>query len=175
LFNEVFMHEKLSLLKYCIPCKAKCCKTGRLIGSPILSRGEISRIEKTANRRFKKITSPAGEDYFIIREQKRTKRCFFLTEENKCYIQNKKPLDCLCYPVKAIYDNHSIKFMIDNKCPAARHLSKKFLKNAKITALKSIKRFNKLTYEHWLDNYVGWVKIAQKKLKYCQITKSIIK
>ena len=150
------MNKNLSLLNFCIPCKAKCCKTGKLIGSPILSKDEIDKIGRNEN--LQEITSPTGEKYFIIKEYKGTKKCFFLSEGNECKIQDKKPLDCLCYPIKAVYSEDKIVFITDQNCPAAKNLSKEFIERAREIALKSIKRFDKETYEHWLNNNVGWAK-----------------
>lgn len=153
------MYRNLSLLKYCIPCKARCCRTGRLIGSPILSQEEAVRIKAVSRGHLKKILSPTKKIYYILAERKGTNRCFFLAEGSKCKIQKAKPLDCLCYPIKAVYKSDgSIKFITDEKCPAAERLSSEFIKKAKMTALESIRRFDKKTYLHWLDNNVGWVK-----------------
>ncbi|MFH1290324.1 MAG: hypothetical protein ABIH92_02855 [Nanoarchaeota archaeon] len=159
------MCENLSLLKHCIPCKAKCCKTGKLIGTPILSEDEASKVKKMADEHIKEVTSPTGEKYYTILEQKGTQRCVFLTDKNKCRIQDIKPLDCLCYPIKAVHAGDAIKFIIDKDCPASKHLSKEFIEDAKKTALKSIKRFDKQTYQHWLDDYIGWVKNSGVELE----------
>lgn len=150
--------EKLSLLGYCIPCKAKCCMEGKLIGSPILSKDEVLKIKKIYKGSIEEVVTPLKKKYYIIKEKKGTNICYFLIDEYKCKIQNLKPLDCLCYPIKAVYDKESIKFVIDTNCPASKHLNKRFIEDAKIIALRSIKRFDKDTYEHWLNNYIGWVK-----------------
>jgi Fe-S-cluster containining protein len=76
---------------------------------------------------------------------------------NKCRIQNVKPLDCLCYPLKAVYKGNSIAFIVDINCPANEFLNDKFLQEAKKIAVSSIQRFDRETYTHWLSNYVGWV------------------
>jgi len=155
------MKEELSLLKFCQHCKAKCCKTGDLIGSPILSKKEVSKLAKNYKNSFKEVTSPEGEKYYLIPEKKGTNNCSFLSDHYKCLVQDRKPLDCLCYPIKAVYDNGRIKFIIDDGCPAATHLDKNFIKKAKRIAIKSIRRFKKETYQHWLNNNVGWVKKAK--------------
>jgi len=157
------MYRNLSLLKYCIPCKARCCIIGRFIGSPILSQEEAAKIKAVSRGHLKKVLSPTKFFYYILVERKNTNRCFFLTKENKCRIQKMKPLDCLCYPIKAVYKNNgSIKFITDEKCPAIEHLGNEFVKKAKVVALRSIKRFDKETYLHWLDNNVGWIKKTKK-------------
>jgi Fe-S-cluster containining protein len=152
-------NEKIfSDFEHCFNCKAKCCKTGNLIGSPILSESEALEAKKISKDSVKNITLPIGKSYFILAEQEGTNRCPFLTRNNKCQIQNLKPLDCRCYPIKAIYNiNNSIKFIIDRHCPATPHLSKKFTKEAKKIALESINRFDREIYNHWLKNNVGWV------------------
>ena len=150
--------NKLSLLKFCIPCHSKCCKTGKLIGSPIISIEEQKDMLPQEKNHLQKIVSPTGKIYFIIKEQEKSNGCFFLNDNNTCKIQNKKPMDCLCYPIKAIHSDKEIEYIIDLDCPASPHLSNDFIKNAKTIALKSLKRFDKETYNHWLDNYVGWVK-----------------
>ncbi|MBI5347310.1 MAG: hypothetical protein HZB66_01730 [Candidatus Aenigmarchaeota archaeon] len=155
------MNQNLSLLEYCIPCKAKCCKTSSLIGSPILSYDEAFKIKKISSEAIKEITIPKGKKYYVIEEQKGTNKCFFLTNENNCRIQYTKPLDCLCYPIKAVY-NKTIKFVIDDNCPAAKHLTNDFITNAKSVALESIKRFDEQTCDHWLENFDIW---ASKKYK----------
>ena len=128
---------------------------GELIGSPILDVKETALIKE--KELLKEITSLSGNSYFIIRDDEKTRKCSFLGEDNKCRIQKMKPLDCLCYPIKAVYDKGKIKFIIDAECPAAKHLDKEFIKHAKRAALKSIKRFDRETYEHWLEKYIGWV------------------
>ena len=158
---RINVSKNLSLLKYCIPCGAKCCKTGKLIGSPVLSKDETLNIKEIAKGHIKEVLSPTGEKYYILLEQEGANRCFFLTEKNKCKIQKVKPLDCLCYPVKAVYnDGKEIRFIIDKNCPAARHLGNEFIEEAKLIALRSIKRFGRQTYHHWLHNNVGWAEKA---------------
>jgi|FLOH01.1.fsa_nt_gi Fe-S-cluster containining protein len=149
--------DKLSLLKFCMPCNSKCCKTGKLIGSPIISIEEAKKLNKEEKKRLEKVISPTNQEYYIIREQKNSNRCSFLSKDNTCTIQEKKPMDCLCYPIKAIYESANINFIIDTDCPAHQQLSEKFVIHSKKVALKSLKRFDKETYKHWLDNYVGWV------------------
>jgi Fe-S-cluster containining protein len=153
--------ENLSLLKYCIPCNAKCCKTGKLIGSPILDEEESKEIGK---ENVQEIITPKGKKYWILKERKENSNCRFLTKDNKCLIQNIKPLDCLCYPIKAVYNKNKIIFINDKDCLAHNKLNKEFIKEAKKIAIKSIKRFDKETYNHWLDNYVGWIKSTAIKL-----------
>jgi len=157
------MAEELSLREYCIPCKSKCCQTGDSIASPILDHEEVRAIyDKTQQDVFREVTTPSGV-YYLIREQEGTNRCAFLTPENKCRIQDTKPLDCLCYPIKAAYDYYGgICFVIDEDCSAAKHLTSEFIKKAKEIALKSLLRFNKGVYQHWIDNQELWVKGAAR-------------
>lgn len=156
------MTKNLSLLDYCKKCHASCCKTGDLIGSPILSADEIAKIKDKSY--LKEITSPVGEKYWIIAEEG-TNRCHFLNEKDECDLQNDKPLDCLCYPLKATWHNDDIIYILDTNCPAAEHLSADFYEEALKVAKKSIKRFKKETYNHWLENYVGWIKFTKKQIK----------
>jgi len=148
------MKSKLSLLRYCISCKAKCCKISKKIGSPILCEREAAKLKKINPNAIKKVKTKYGE-YFILKEKK-NKECPFLFNL-KCKTEKIKPLDCLCYPIKAVWKKDEIKFITDKDCPAHKKLSKTFIKEAKKIALKSIKRFNKQTYNHWLKNNVGWV------------------
>lgn len=150
--------NQLSLIKFCCPCSSKCCKTGKLIGSPIISIEESKKLSEKEKAHLQKILSPSGKEYYVIMESKKSNRCFFLNQDNTCRIQKNKPLDCLCYPIKAIFLDKGIDYIIDLDCPACFHLSKKFITTAKKIAFKSIKRFDKETYNHWLNNYVGWVK-----------------
>ncbi|MFH1211760.1 MAG: hypothetical protein V1659_02405 [Candidatus Woesearchaeota archaeon] len=150
--------NELSLLKFCIPCNSKCCKAGKLIGTPILSADEAKKMPYPEKTHLQEVISPVGEKYFVIKERKKSNKCFFLNDDNTCRIQNNKPLDCLCYPIKAVYSDDKIWYILDSECPACTSLSKDFIKNAKKIALKSIKRFDKQTYSHWLENYIGWVK-----------------
>lgn len=150
--------DELSLLKFCIPCNVKCCKTGKLIGSPIISIEEFKKIPNQEKVYLQEVISPNGKKYFVIKGREKSNRCFFLNDDNTCRIQDKKPMDCLCYPIKTIFLNDKMNYIVDINCPACFHLSKDFIKKAKKIALKSIKRFDKKTYNQWLDNYVGWVK-----------------
>ncbi len=149
----------LSLLKYCIFCKSKCCKAGKFFGSPILDYKEAKKI----GAYVKEIKLKSGKNYFILKEGKRSQDCIFL-KEGKCKIEENKPLDCLCYPVKAIYSKDKIIYLLDTGCPASKYLDKKFIKDSKKVALKSIKRFDKETYNHWLKKNVGWVKKTPGRL-----------
>ncbi len=150
--------NELSLLKFCRPCNAKCCKTGKLIGSPIISIEESKKLSDEEKTHLRTVISPTKKEYFVIKKQTNSNKCFFLSEDNTCRIQNVKPMDCLCYPIKAIILNNKIDFIVDPDCPASPHLSKEFITKAKQIALESLKRFDKETYNHWLDNYVGWAK-----------------
>lgn len=159
-------NEILSLRKHCIPCSAYCCKISRTIGSPILSEDEKKNITKFYEEKYKrrlncfKRIEVGNEYYYIIKEKNGD--CYFL-DNNNCKIQEVKPLDCLAYPIKAIYENNNISLVIDTECPAANFLSSDFIKQAKRIAIKSIKRFSPQIYNNWLDNYVGWI-ISAKKL-----------
>lgn len=152
------MTNSLSLIEYCIPCRSGCCKVGSLIGSPILSRDEMLKIREVSPVPIKEVSTPSGKTYYVLEEQQGSNRCFFLNENNGCDIQHIKPLDCLCYPIKAVWLDNKIGFIIDPDCPAAKHLSPEFIDEAKGIALKSIRRFDRETYEYWLNNHVGWVK-----------------
>lgn len=149
--------KDLSLLGYCIECGSRCCKVGKSIGSPILSAEEAERIRNVAEGCLKEVRTSNGI-YFVIKGKEGTNECHFLTNENKCSIQNHKPMDCLCYPVKAVYlAEGSIKFIIDRDCPASAKIGHEFIEKAKSVAMKSIRRFEKDTYNHWLKNNVGWI------------------
>lgn len=147
--------DELSLREHCIPCESKCCKTGDSIASPILSEDEALNIKES----LKKIVFSGGE-YYLIEEQEGTNRCAFLTEKGECQIQDKKPLDCLCYPIKAVYDGKEIVYVVDINCPGAEHLTPKFIEKAKEVALESISRFSRETYEHWINNHEIWARDA---------------
>ncbi|MCL5010619.1 MAG: hypothetical protein M1127_00160 [Patescibacteria group bacterium] len=154
------LNKKLSLLKECQICKNNCCIAGDLCGTPILSAEEAEEIKRSSLKDgsvLSAIISSSGQRYFIIQEEKGRKRCSFLSLDNKCLIQDIKPLDCLCYPVKAVYKQGKIKFIIDGTCPAAQNLSENFIKNAKKIALESIRRFDPNTYTEFLKNYSIWV------------------
>jgi len=159
--------NQLSLLDYCIKCEARCCKTGEYIGSPILSEDEAKSIKSN----LEEVVSPTGQKYWIITEKDRTNECSFLTEEKRCGIQNIKPLDCLCYPIKAVYEQGLVKFVVDSDCLGSEKLGDQFIENAKEIAIQSIMRFDPKTYQHWLDNNIGWVKKAEelkiKDIKKC--------
>lgn len=151
--------RKLSLLEHCIPCKSSCCKVGRFFGSPILDRKETKGIEKYV----KEIRLKSGKNYFILKDRKKGHNCIFLFN-NKCKIEKRKPLDCLCYPIKAIYSRGKIIYILDNACPVSKSIDAAYIKEAKKIALKSIKRFDKATYKHWIKNNVGWVKKTSRRL-----------
>ena len=151
--------RNLSLLEYCIPCKSKCCKVGKFFGSPILDKKEIKGIEKYV----KEVRLKSRKNYFILKDGKRN-NCIFLIN-NKCKIQKRKPLDCLCYPIKAVYSGKKMIYIMDKSCPASKFLDKRYLNDAKKIALKSIKRFDKETYNHWIKKNVGWVKKTSRSIE----------
>jgi Fe-S-cluster containining protein len=153
--------NKLSLLHECQKCKSKCCKTGDLIGSPILSSREVVKFTKLEFYNLQKIETSDGI-YWIIKNQKPSNKCAFLDDDFKCRIENKKPLDCLCYPIKAIWHKNNIEYILDDLCPSSKNLSPTFINEAKVVALKSIRRFSPVVYNHWLNNHVGWVNKKSK-------------
>jgi len=150
--------DKLSLLNHCLLCKAKCCRISNLIGSPIISDNEAKNINKIKKDCLIKHVYNK-EKYFTIKEKGNSKECIFLNQENKCLLQKFKPLDCLCYPIKAVYDKQGkIKFIIDSNCPASKSLDERFVKMAELIALESIRRFDKEAYNDWIDKFVGWAR-----------------
>jgi len=163
--------DSLSLLKYCVPCNSTCCKIDEFIGSPILSEGEFLAIKRLSYKLagdIEEIKTPKGNKYYIIKHIHN--RCAFLGEDNRCKVQSAKPLDCLCYPIKAIYkndiiSNNDIMFIIDPECPASKYLTKDFIEDAKIIAIKSIKSHKKEAYDHWISTFMGWIKDHGTTLK----------
>ena len=148
--------KEVSLHEFCKGCKSKCCKHVGGIGSPILDKKERDLCENRLKDSTKKVITPNGKIYYLIKEI--NQNCIFLKDNGDCKIQDVKPLDCLCYPIKAIYSKDKIIFVVDANCPAQKKLDKNFIKKAKEIALISIKRFDKKTFGHWLKNHVGWVK-----------------
>ena len=154
--------ESLSLFEHCQKCASSCCKASSTIGAPILSKTEAEIIiglwgEEVLNS----IISPVGETYWLPKDQPDTNVCIFL-KDNKCQIQTYKPMDCLCYPIKAIYEGPEIIFVADGECSAFASLTDDFISKAKKIALISIQRFQPETYLHWLENYIGWVNRSTK-------------
>jgi Fe-S-cluster containining protein len=150
------MNEEVTLIKFCKDCGGKCCQGSTTIGVPILSKTEAEELGKKGASVKREVT-PTGEYY--VAEWVEKKRCPVLTKDNRCGIQEgMKPMDCLCYPIKAVPNGDSFKFLVDPDCPATKHLSPEFIENAKKIAIKSIERFDAETYQHWLDNYIGWIK-----------------
>jgi len=159
------MDEELSLYTSCVPCNSKCCKDVGGIGSPILTKEERDKYEKVKEGSTKEVVSPIGEKYYLLKTRSGTNHCIFLSDDGKCEIQEIKPMDCACYPIKAVYDKETILFIVDSNCPASESLSEEFILGAKKVALASIKRFDKETFQHWLDNYIGWVASTGQEIK----------
>lgn len=161
IFCCVFMDSsKLSLLSFCIPCGAKCCKPTSANASPILSREEVEKIENFCVKEFGKKSGAFKEvffgkgSYFVFGEIKNN-RCTFLNSKNQCTIHTVKPLACLAYPFKAIYSqNGDVEFILDDSCPASSTISEEFTKRAKKLALKSLSLFSKEVYNNWFGNYL---------------------
>lgn len=201
-------NNKLSLLEHCRECRAKCCRGGKF-GSPIISEEEEKAIcqflaDKVISSTIRRVISPTNWAYYVVEELTEERQCVFLDmESNECLIQSVKPLDCLCYPLKAIYKpkralivvqdvscgqeasgtahplylgpldwdglsnppkeiwlSDIATIVVDTQCPAVEHLSSEFLKAALKVAVKSIGRFDRITYQHWLDDYIGWIERA---------------
>ncbi|KYK26296.1 hypothetical protein AYK26_05300 [Euryarchaeota archaeon SM23-78] len=158
--------DSLSLKKYCVPCGSSCCKISQTIGSPIISEEEKEKIEDYLKKNNKNINcykriDVDDEHYYILKENNGD--CCFL-QGNNCMIQEVKPLDCQDYPVKAVYEDNKIVFIIDTECPASDSLTPEFIEEAKKIALKCMNQFSSKTYNHWLKNFVGWVYKTNKKL-----------
>jgi len=157
--------ESLSLFAHCQKCESNCCKSSSTIGAPILSEEEARTIRAFWGEKvIKPIKTPYGETYWLPEDQPDTNVCIFL-KNNRCSIETHKPMDCLCYPIKAIYQSRRIIFVADGDCLALANLSEDFIKKAKRVAILSIQRFKPKTYQHWLDNFIGWVKKSAKILK----------
>lgn len=149
----------LSLLSHCQECDAVCCKASSTIGAPILSGEEAQALkDKFGDGSVKSILAPNGETCYIVTDMQGY--CAFL-QGDQCVAQEYKPMDCLCYPLKAIYRGEGIVFVIDNACPAVPYLADDFIEQAKEVALSSIKRFSPAVFNYWLGNFVGWVKNAR--------------
>jgi Fe-S-cluster containining protein len=151
------MNEEASLIKWCIQCGSKCCIMGKRIGLPILSKEEAEKYRQIGVE-IKEEISPSGGKYWVFVEKEDDKRCVFLADNGKCKVQKMKPLDCACYPVKAIHEGNGFKFFIDIDCPAVKHLDRAFIERLKQKALESASRFDKTTHDHWIERYIGWVK-----------------
>lgn len=159
------MSEKLSLLEYCIPCNSTCCKHSDSIGTPILDKKEHDKIINFDSKGdIKNVKVENGEEYYVILGDKKG-NCSYLNEEGRCRIQKVKPLDCLVYPIKALYGRDFYKFVIDSNCPASSHLTEEFIEEARRLSIISIKRFSKTVYAHWLKNNVGWVEKSGKNIR----------
>ncbi len=150
--------SQLSLLQDCIPCESTCCKHSDSIGSPILDRKEVSNISEIKKGGIMRVSIKGEVPYHVILEGEDREGCHFLSEEGTCQIQEAKPLDCLSYPIKAVYNGDSIDFLIDADCPASRLLTPEFIEEAKRISIGSLGRFSKKIYNHWLENSVGWIK-----------------
>jgi len=164
----------LSLKDHCIPCGARCCKISKSIGSPILSEDEKENITKFLKEKnkgkpdcFKRI-EVGNECYYIIKEK--DKNCYLLNSKHHCTIQEVKPLDCLAYPVKAIFEGKNISLIMDKECPALNFLSPGFIEQAKRMAIKSIERFSPQIYNHWLKKNVDWINQSAKKIERLNLT-----
>jgi len=149
----------LSLFSHCEKCGAICCKASSTIGAPILSEEEARALEaQFGNDSVESVRAPNGEIYYITADLRGY--CAFL-QGNQCLAQQNKPMDCLCYPVKAVYGRGKVVFVIDDNCPAVPCLTDDFIGLAKEVALSSIKRFSPVVFNHWLENFVGWVNNAR--------------
>jgi Fe-S-cluster containining protein len=157
--------ETLSLLEHCQKCNSKCCKASVGIGMPILSEKEASlMIFLWSKEMIQEVMGPSGEKYWVPRVHPSTNTCIFL-KGDKCQAQTYKPMDCQCYPVKAIHQGEKIVYVIDQDCPAVADLSPEFFEQTKKIAAHSLARFRPETYAHWLKNYIGWVKKSGKIIK----------
>jgi len=152
--------DKLSLLEHCQKCDTKCCEA-----STILSEKEANLMIFLWGKEFLiQHTGPSGEKYWIPNDHPGTSTCIFL-KDGKCQAQSYKPLNCRCYPLKAILQGEKIVFVVDETCPAAAYLSPQFLEQAKKAAKFSLSRFRPETFKHWLANHIGWVAKSAKIIK----------
>lgn len=152
----------LSLKRYCEPCGSTCCRHGEAYGAPIISEQEKESIGRFYEEEYGKDADLferiviGTEYYYIVKEI--NGRCYSLDEQsNDCIIQETKPLDCLIYPLKAIYQGNEKVLVIDTQCPASLHLSPEFIEAASSLAMKSIGMFSQEAYQHWMRNNISWV------------------
>ena len=152
----------LSLKKYCDPCGATCCRHGEAYGAPIISEPEKESISRFYREKYGKDADLferiviGTEHYYIVKEI--DGRCYSLDEQfNDCTIQQAKPLDCLIYPLKAIYQGNEKVLVIDTQCPASPHLTSEWIERASILAMISIGMFSQKAFQHWMDHNISWV------------------
>lgn len=167
------MADVLSLLPCCQKCGAKCCIPGETIGAPIITKEECWEVFKLLGfGYFEKVSLPNGKHYCVPRKPRYSGysgRCIFL-KENKCTAQAVKFADCRAYPIKAIRKEARTIFVIDTHCPAARHLTPEFITKAKEVALQSLNQWDPEVYQHWLDNYIQWIKDAIELEAYLKLS-----
>ncbi|MBU0530629.1 MAG: hypothetical protein ABIH52_03705 [Candidatus Aenigmatarchaeota archaeon] len=134
--------------------------SGISIGLPIISADEA---EKYIQRgiHFKEEKTSTGSYWVFV--EKDGHECQFLSD-GRCDAQDIKPIDCACYPLQVVYVDDSFKFFIDTACPAVKHLSNELIEKLKERAIESCKRFEKDTYQHWQNNYVGFIKKSGTEL-----------
>jgi Fe-S-cluster containining protein len=116
------MGKKLSLLRHCEPCGARCCiEKG---GGPRFSLKEKALIEA----RFGKERLAQGKGYWMPKKPEGL--CTFL-EAGLCALEDIKPVDCRIFPLDPIFkEDGQMDFVIDVNCPAAQHLPAMFISEA---------------------------------------------
>lgn len=160
--------KKMSLLGICSTCN--CCKSG----SPIVS--DVEReciITQTGNDYFTKVKTKNEESYFIIGKNKNgglrdlsKDLCPYFSQEKKCTIQEVKPLDCVLYPIKPVYESLCVNpyVVVDTRCSASEKLSIEFYTISSGLVKKFLNQFTPSQLEHYITYINRWPLIHGKKL-----------
>lgn len=119
------MSNKLSLLDICKKCGSRCCKEP---GPPVVFPEEVERIREFCQSKGlgDHIEKVEGEEFYTI--PRRGKPCPYLDSEDRCSIQDVKPLDCRVYPIGL---TDSLRTGISTTCPAKNLLTSEYTGKAK--------------------------------------------
>lgn len=166
------MYFGLSLRSHCRQCGSKCCIPGETIGAPIVSEEERTSTLRLCffdEDHFQKVILGNSKYYYVPKKTERG-QCIFLNEDGTCLVQEVKFADCAEYPLKAVWRNRKVFYLIDIHCPAARYLTAEFIAKAKEVALASLNRWDSEVYQHWLDYYIAWIADAMELEEYLKLT-----
>ena len=145
---------KFDFLKYCKLCQASCCKVPYKAYVSKIERNEIIEYLNQHELNFKdenifeihKFPEFVDEIFYTI-HKKKDGNCIFLSEDEKCVINEVKPLDCKIFPFSFDYflDTNNFVFYIGN-CNAVKEMEytgllKEYIKESQKIMKKFIRKF----------------------------------
>ena len=117
----------------CKKCGGKCCRTWVFVNSK-----EFQELQHVKHFRIER----KGAGYMLYHDRE----CPFLTKDG-CSIPDSKPLDCISYPLRFLYNKGKTEFYEGEDCPFLNKIPKKWLLETEKLTRNELKKWTKKEIE----------------------------